>query len=412
MQKKISCDFVIFYEHVDREYAVAKLLENKIAKLSNKRGLILSIIYQRHLLLKYKPKLIIFPSLSWIEINSIYYIYSSNVDLVCLNYEQMLSDFNRNVKAPQGEVIKTKVLHFAWSDQYSDYLIQHGVTPDKIRIVDKYIYQILSEKNIHGSSIDKKILANYKKIVFVPLTDLQAFKNNDRIKKEFGNGPNYQSAIKRRDFVLASIKIILQWIYDYASTNTEICFIIRPHPSVGIENYKLLLRSEALADLENVIYNYEGAAIDFFDMTDVLITNYSSLLLDANYYGVESLILEPLPFPVDLAYDWFDNFKRITSYLEFESSIKKCLNNPKTIIHDSYCEKSVGIDVAVRNIMEWAASMNGPHDKLNKLNYKTLINLRLIKFFVNSMIRLFFLKYFRFLLNENFMRDGIKIKND
>ena len=75
-------EFIIFYEHVDREYEVASILKNKLEDLSKKRGVLLSIIFERHFILKYKPELIVFPSLSWVEINYIFKLYNNKINIV------------------------------------------------------------------------------------------------------------------------------------------------------------------------------------------------------------------------------------------------------------------------------------------------------------------------------------------
>jgi hypothetical protein len=401
---------MIFYEHVDREYEIAQILEERLSKLSKKRGLILSIIYQRHLLLFYKPKLIIFPSSAWTEINYIYYLYSEKIDIVSLNYEQMLSAFNERAKAPQGDILKNKLLHFAWTEKYSEYLYKNEVCIHNIKIVDKYVYQLIREKSNLPNIKNNSIKSKYKNIVFVPLTDLQAFKNDERIKKEFNSGRLFEDALKRRNFVLESVKIILKWIYNFASTEPSVCFIIRPHPSVGIENYYSLRESMELPDLQNIVYNYEGSAIDFFQISDILITNYSSLILDADFCGLRGLILEPVPFPKNLTYEWFNSFSRVHSYNDFNLELKKNLNDSKKLLSSKRLEKSNGIDDAANKIYLWSTSMNQPYEKLSRINLLLLFNYKLIKFFMASFVRLALLRHFKISLKESFLRDGIKIE--
>ena len=408
--KNNNYDFVIFYEHVDREYEIAQILEERLSELSKKRGVILSIIYQRHLLISYKPRLIIFPSSAWTEINYIYYLYSEKIDIVSLNYEQMLSAFNETAKAPKGDILKNKVLHFAWTEKYSEYLYKNGVSIDNIKIVNKYVYQLIRKKSNFNIIKNINFKTEYKKIVFVPLTDLQAFKNDERIKKEFNSGRLFDDALKRRDFVLESIKIILNWIYNFASAEPSVCFIIRPHPSVGFENYYLLRENMGLPDLENIIYNYEGSAIDFFQISDILITNYSSLILDANFCGLRGLILEPLAFPRNLTYEWFNSFSRLNSYNDFNFELKKNLNESKKLLSSIHLEKSNGIDDAANKIYEWSTTINQPYEKLPRINFLLLFNYNLIKFFIASFVRLALLRHFRISLKESFLRDGIKIE--
>jgi hypothetical protein len=408
-----SYDFVIFYEHVDREYEIAQILKTRLSKISKKRGIILSIIFQRHLLLRYRPKLIIYPSLAWMEINKIYHIYKGGVDIVTLNYEQMLSVFNERSKTPQGNIIKNKVLHFAWTDKYREYLYKNGVSIDNIQVVNKYAYQLMREKQSLRNEENSKLKSIYNKIVFVPLTDLQAFKNNKRIRKEFGSGVLFEDAVKRRDFVFGSVKIILGWIYSYAKNYPSVCFIIRPHPSVGFENYKSLCEQMVLPNLENIIYNYKESAIDFFDASDILVTNYSSLILDANFCGLKGVILEPLSFPEYLKYEWFDDFDRITNYCDFEKKLAEIFdNNSIKKLSSEFLEKSNGIDAAASKIYKWSTELNRSHEKLNRINFSFFMDFKLMKLLFGSVVRLAFLRYFRFGLKEGFIRDGIKVIND
>ncbi|MDA9100787.1 hypothetical protein N9J94_05955 [Planktomarina sp.] len=312
--KKIA----ILIEHPDRELVIAESISKAIEEADNFVSVdIMSILFNvERAIFSNHYDLIIFPS-SWPIINSIGLI-KYRISFVSFNFEQMLSSFNEEAKRPKKGFITSGLHHFSWSNEYTDYLTGNSIQAEKIHQIQKPIYQALERMpDTHSLSIDNKLMseiAQYDKIIFIPLTCLQGFKTDERLAKEFGAGILYERAVIRRDFVKRSIHKIFHWIAESALSEARMVFVLRPHPSVPTSTYYDLFQQLEISLPPNVLISDKGTAIEWVTKSDFILSNYSSLLLDGMEYNTPSFILQPYTFPEDISYDWFSNFKKIECY--------------------------------------------------------------------------------------------------
>lgn len=390
----------ILIEHPDREFLIAESIATTLNSYSTPIKVdIISILFHFDKTIFTNYDLIIFPS-SWPILNSIGPL-KHNTLFASFNFEQMLSSFNEEAKRPKKGFITSKLHHFSWSDDYSSYLAASSIEPEKIHQIQKPIYQaleIMPEK--HHLSIDNRLLkkiSSYKKIVFIPLTCLQGFKSNERIRKEFGNGILLERAIIRRDFVKKSIHQIFKWIVQLATEESKTVFILRPHPSVAIATYKDLFQELGIKPPLNIIISDKGTAIEWVTKSDIILSNYSSLLLDGLEYNIPSFILQPYIFPEDISYPWFSKFIKVESYKGLSQSLQIANSKPQS--------KPVtnGIDSSAKIILNILEEHPIKHDNLDGLRLISLANT--IIFMLKSMIRRFLFCFAPIFLREGLKRD-------
>ena len=314
---------VILVEHPDRELLVAEAIGRAIKEIDSAVNIkIMSILFDvEEAILAKHYDLIVFPS-NWPIINSISAV-RNRATYLSLNFEQMLSNFNKRAKRPADGFVTAGLNHFSWSREYSEYLVESGIDISRIYEIQKPIHQALARmSDSHWLAIDNRLLNEltaYDRIVFVPLTCLQAFKSDVRLRREFGSGDLFERAIARRDFVRGSVEKIFLWIAKLAAERPRVAFVLRPHPSVSTSTYVELFEKLNIEKPSNVLITHNGTAIQWITKSQLLISYYSSLLLDGLEYGTPAFILQPLPFPDDISYTWFSRFKKIGLYEELRA---------------------------------------------------------------------------------------------
>ena len=70
---------------------------------------------------------------------------------------------------------------------------------------------------------------------------------------------------------------------------------------------------------ENVVITDEGNVYEYFSIADIVISNYSSVLLDAIQLGKEAYVVFKSLLPDHMNYDWMGKLKNIENL----SSLKK-----------------------------------------------------------------------------------------
>ncbi len=308
---------LILVEHPVRELDIAIALKNRLAI----KGVVVDIVSinfnYKWLYNINKYKIVIFPSLQWKIINWIDFLYKGII--FSLNYEQMLSNANKILKPIEGTFLKLEVFHISWTKEYSKHLIFNGVCSKNIFLINKPSLELFYTLKNNQFILNLKL--RYKKLIFIPLTDLQAFKTDSFLSNEFVNQDLYLLALNRRDYVKRTLKDILGWILEACNQFSDFVFVLRPHPSVSPKQYDELFNEFKVSAPINLYVTSEFNAVEWIQQSDLIFSNYSSLLNDAHEYGKSCFILEPQKLPEYLYLDWMINIEKVKSIESFISII-------------------------------------------------------------------------------------------
>ena len=372
-------------EHPDRELEIAEAICKNLE--ANFHIDIFSINFHVwRIIFSKNYDLIIFPS-SWPIINHLSKMFP-NSQFLSMNFEQMLSTINRSIKAPTGKVIQNETIHFSWSSDYMKFLKDNGVDSKNIFIVEKPLNQILKLRKPLNLIKNRN---KYKRIIFIPLTCLQGFKSDKRIRKEFKDEKMIELAQLRRNYVKETLNIIFKWVSAISIKYQEFLLIMRPHPSISTDQYHKLFSELGLSVPKNLMITSEESAVDWILESDAVMTNYSSVVIDAKTLGVNAFLLEPIKYPEFLIYGWFEEFRKINTLDDFENSILYS----KPIFSSNQSNNFDGVDRISNHIM----NLN-----LEKKNRKRFIlSFHSLFFLFKSLIKHLLHHYFRF-----FLRDGLK----
>jgi hypothetical protein len=399
---------LILFEHPDRELQVANAMAEIFRQRYRKSVVVASIIFHGHLCLNRKFVAIIVPSYKW---KFIEFLSGCKPRLLVatLNYEQMLSQFNIQAFPPKGSFTLKNVIHFSWSEDFSEYLISNRVSKSNIYLVSKYIYQVYAGGGYRNpvTLVYGKKLKNFSGVIFVPLTDLQAFKTDLKLKREFLNKPSLKKAIMRRDYVLQTVSEIFYLLNVYAEENPDKLIVFRPHPSIGVEKYYELMMQYEIKEKDNFLISYDFSAIDWVLVSDVVVSNYSSVLMDALYFNKSSLIFEPKPLPENLLLPWMKNVYKVHDLVGFTLAVQKALDS--THIYSAKVAKSSGITTAVKVIISLLSDGAVIKDHHIGLGRRIIFFIKLLPYVLKCSFRLALYKLSPRLVKEGLRRDYRKI---
>ena len=251
-----------------------------------------------------------------------------DIPIICLNYEQMLSGINNALKAPDALVKQARYL-LAWSEDFGDYLKHNGIDPDAIiysqRPQNEIARQYIDGTNFHLPVIVQEAKKQFKNIIYLPLTCLQAFKTDAELTRlAKATGVEKNQLIERKQ----AVKSQLIFLYEEIVRSKNSFFILRPHPGVMIEDHQALLSEIGVNRCDNLLITDEGNVYDWFNVSDIIISNYSSVLLDAHAVDKDVYLFKTDMLPLWMHYAWFDEFRVIhsfdeTSFATAEQSAKK-----------------------------------------------------------------------------------------
>ena len=327
---KSDPEIVILVEHISREFSIASILK---MMLESKYGYNVQIqsIYDTHNLNKISPKILLTPFFRSLNSMIFPFVYKWNqARIINLSYEQVFRSHQIKFREPKGSFVKNEVLHVSWGEDFSKFLLQNGVSVENIVLngnlqyqLYKYPYRNVSyDRNFLSSkynisSTKKWILftENYgaifggDKSVTHPLME-------DRITSE-----------KVKTFVNKSFVKTMQWI-DQISRINDLEIIIRPRPRTNKENLINYYKKINGTINSNIHFIKEDQARDWILSSDIIVSNYSTTLIESALADKKTFMFEPFLFPKYMVSEWYLYVPKIRTFDDFKSCIKNnVLNN-------------------------------------------------------------------------------------
>ena len=367
---------IIFIEHYKREYFIASELAKKCVKKFKKKVVICSLNFTTFEVFSFNSIcFIITPNYNKFVTKL---VDKSKIPLITLNYEQMLSPLNRVLKTITYSNNKNDI-YLSWSKNYTQFLLKQKIPLNQILSTSRPQDEISSfDYNVPLDLYFKyyHLLKEYaisNKVVFVPLTCLHAFKSNNEIKRlSKSTNADFKQLFERRDFV----KGTLLNLYKDISVNKEFFFIVRPHPGVSVNMHKQFLSKYKIILSDNVLFTSEYSAYNWMALSNIVLTNYSSLALDSKNLGIQTVLYNVNNSPDFLKYDWFEEFVNIDKLCNLK--ILKCDDN-----HFKKRQKHTD------QIIDFLNTNRSSYFKSYSINFLILIRLLFTNRFIANLYRTF-----------------------
>jgi surface carbohydrate biosynthesis protein len=323
--KKI--DVLWLLEHKVREMDVACAVKSLV---QTRHGLDITIqniyLHTNEAMKKYVPRIVIFPFLyrtSDLAIGDYIQVWPGAV-YFNLAWEQVHYKAHLKMKAPGDDFTRERVIHHAWGEFYKNYLIESGVPPEHTFVNGNPVYQLYKEPyrkyfrqrvelaQAHG-------LDPSKKWVFIPENYKWAFFSDEKLQRSAERGGNLQEHLNMRTFCRESLSHLMRWC-NQAAAHQELEIIFRPRPATNSQHMEDFFKEHVGAPAERLHFTKAETVRDWILASDVVISSYSTSLIESAIAGKSIYMAEPIPIPDSLSCDWYGLVPRIYDSSGFEQA--------------------------------------------------------------------------------------------
>jgi len=218
---------------------------------------------------------------------------------------------------PKDAFARQYVLHYAWGDFFAQYLHANGVPESHVVIHGNPSYALYREpyKAYYGNQRHELAsrfgLDPRKRWVFIPENYGWAFFRDHMVRARIRRGFDPQQAYQYRDFARQSLHAAAQWWREAAQIDS-VELIIRPRPAIPAEGgFEATVREMAGGMPEQVRFIKHGTVREWILASDVVMSNFSTTLLEAAVAQKPVYMLAPIPFPDFLYAEWYELTEQI-----------------------------------------------------------------------------------------------------
>lgn len=321
---KRNVDILLFVEHVVRELDIACAIKYLLDKRHGVSLEIASIVFDlENTLERWQPQVVALPfclGANTYGIRRILPVWNDAV-YVNLSYEQIFYKINKEYRVPQDTFVREHLLHHAWGDFYAEYLQSHGVPKKHIVINGNPSYTLyrLPYSAYFESRTDlakRYRLDASKRWVFIPENYKTAFLPEHTLQKYIRLGADESETYQHRDFDLASLREVIQWWVQAARLGT-VELIVRPRPVTPKARFMKACLEMGGEIPQHLHIIKDGTVREWGLASDVVVSSYSTTLIEAAVADKPIYILMPIPFPEFLQQEWYDLVPKIESLSAF-----------------------------------------------------------------------------------------------
>lgn len=314
-------DFLIFYEHFNREMENIILLKMQLQKLGHSVAIshFSKNSYAKHILLS-KPKVVVTP---WLRDDDNVFRFTRFLNkpkLVNLQWEQIYSDNDFKIGIASTTGLATKANHICWGEASRERLIKEGVPEKNLKVTGAIQLDFCREEfnsyYFSRSEIAKKynLNPNRKWILFISSFAYATYNENslDKLFKQWGDFSEFVVINK------GSRAIALEWFEKLMNEDPNIEFIYRPHPSENLDSYiKKLAEGNSRF---NIISDF--SVKQWIKVSDKIITWYSTSISEIYAMNKRFCIIRPIKIPNIYEINIMKEAKFITEYEKLLNYIK------------------------------------------------------------------------------------------
>lgn len=317
-------DVVYLYEHAARELDVACATA---AILEHEYALSVRVVHWPsgfpHVEHQIQPRLVVLPY-CYAEENYTFLLAKwRNSIFFNASWEQLLYAGNLISKTPHGPFAIDHVFHHSWSTQYASFLREQEVEQHRIFINGQPSYALYDEPYQRYFTSRADLAAQHglnpscKWILFSENYNW-AFYTEAKLAYFIEQGQSPEDVRAMRDFCKRSLAETVQWCAQLARTE-EIEIVIRPRPSTAIDQFIEAVK-EIVPDVPPRLHIIQDENIrEWILASDVVVSSYSTSLIEAAVAGKSVYMLEPYSIPEALQVSWHDLLPHIKTYEEFRA---------------------------------------------------------------------------------------------
>jgi SAM-dependent methyltransferase len=155
-----------------------------------------------------------------------------------------------------------------------------------------------------------------KRWIFIPENYRWAFIGN-KLKLFTDLGADRDEIMDLKSFCIRSLKLLLQWC-NRVGNDEDLCIIFRPRPAVNSQMLQSFFNDHVGKPAPNLLFIKDESVREWILASDVVISSYSTCLIEAAIAGKPAYMLEPIEFPESLLCNWYTYVPRIYNEIEFK----------------------------------------------------------------------------------------------
>lgn len=313
-------EVVFFFEGVARELDVICALQ---ALLTQRHGLDSAVINvsapQALPAAGYRPRVVVTPY--FYTVNSIhngYLLGWRQARYLSLNWEQLLYAGNKQAKSPRGVIPTRHCEHLSWGADYTRLLEQQGVPAARVHQLgnpalwlyrEPYRAALPSRTDLaRTSGLDPA-----RRWLLFPENYNWAFYDQSILDGFRRAGTRQEDLDAQVKYATESLAEVLRWLAELAKDD-GLQIIVRPRPST--ETAALRAFGEKVFGgtwPERLALTKEGPVRDWIAACDLVVSSYSTTMIEAGIAGKSVAMLLPAPLPPSLRMAWHDFLPGIRS---------------------------------------------------------------------------------------------------
>lgn len=317
-------DFLILYEHVQRELENASLLKCELEK----RGYKVKIDYFMSLSVLFSsPKVLVLPHL-YDDFQVNFLVKNRNrkhLSIVDLQYEQVLEESEESIRHHTPKEQAKHAYHSAWGDVQVKRYLDGGIPTSHIcktgNVSMDLNYPVFDPLFRTREEIAKQFCLPCEKkwiMMFANFTLCNRTEEETAAQGEFCG--IRQLYLDKRHYMLQSQDGILKWFELFLEKHPDYILIYRPHPAESVDG-----SVRRLAEKQKRFYIIRAYSVrQWIRVADTFFTYDSTSLIDVYYSKKYCGILRPVDVPENITAECMMGAEELKQYDEMEEAILHC----------------------------------------------------------------------------------------
>lgn len=319
-------DFLLYYEHWQRELFGLSLLKYELEKEGYTVALSSAPIYKSEDYVGYflDPEVIVYP---WYyrdrNVISAHAFSDKPKKIINMQAEQIFSEWSMSSGFFYTKKEALGAFHVSWTEEQTDRFLNSGVEENNIITSGSINYDINNEifKSMFKSrdEMAKELDVDVDKEWIVFFANFTTIGRSDEEMMELET--KLPGSYEYREIVIEVKSKIMDWFKTYLPKNQDKVIIYKAHPNELIDSELVMLAKE----LPNFYYIKEYNITEWISVCDKILTWSSTSLVDAIYQNKTCAVLRPTNIQDKYLMNFSGEIYSIENFLELDDF----LNNKK-----------------------------------------------------------------------------------
>jgi surface carbohydrate biosynthesis protein len=315
-------DIVYFYEHASRELDVACAVA---AILEREYDLSVKIVHwpvgYPAIENRIRTHLVVLPFCYTEDYFTLLLAKWRRATYFNVSWEQLFYAGNLKAKTPRGRFATSYVIHHAWSELYAEFLKEQGVKEQDIFVNGQPAYTLYDKPYRHYFKSRTEIAAEYGldptlRWILFPENYNWAFYTQEKLDQYVREGQSPEEIQAMRKFCKKSLNDTILWCNEVAKRG-DVELVVRPRPSTSLDSFLKVIKS-IIPDISQRLHIIQEESVrEWILASDIVVSSYSTSLIEAAIAGKAVYMLEPYPIPGPLRAEWHNLLPHIKTSKEF-----------------------------------------------------------------------------------------------